>query len=91
MLQECASFISAPDRSINFINQRTLIAGTQRPVFDLMRLGRRNVNQIASFDVGVQQAACAKSSRERKPPAMLSLAGTVGATGCAALMTGVTE
>jgi len=43
-------FISAPDRSINFINQRTLIAGTQRLAFDLMRLGRRNVNRVALFE-----------------------------------------
>jgi len=43
-------FMSAPDRSINFINQRTLIAGTQRLAFDLMRLGRRNVNRVALFE-----------------------------------------
>jgi len=43
-------FISVPYRSINFINQRTLIAGTQRLALDLMRLGRWNVNRVASFE-----------------------------------------
>ena len=37
MLKQCASLISAPVRSISFINQQTLTAGTQRLAFDLMR------------------------------------------------------
>jgi len=36
MLQQCASVISAPDRSISFTNRRTADGRYTRPAFDLM-------------------------------------------------------
>ena len=66
MLQECASFISAPYRLIDFINRRILIAGTQRLTFDLIRLRRQGCRWLDSHKrktIDLHQAVYAETSK----------------------------